>query len=448
MKIVLLSGGSGKRLWPLSNETRSKQFLKLLKSDDGQIESMVQRVYRQIREAGIDADIIVATGEVQIDAIKSQLVDNVDIVKEPERKDTFPAIALASSYLSLVKNVRDDEVIIVLPIDLYADAEYFYTLSRIEYLAKASIANIVLMGIKPTYPSAKYGYIVPKERLYYNNHEYSLVGYFQEKPSEELAEKLISEGAVWNGGVFAFKLGYMMDTVSRYLQFDTYADIERQYCNLPKISFDYEVIEKESSIAMVEYNNEWRDLGTWNTLTEVMEDTTIGKVIMGEKCENTHVINELDIPVIVLGTKDVVVAASPDGILVSDKHKSSYLKPYVDKIIQRPMYEEKRWGEYKVLDYTSYCDGSLSLIKHMFIKAGGKISYQVHKVRDEIWTIVDGIGDLVIDGHVRNVKRGDVAYIAKGMKHAIKANSDLHIIEVQIGTELSESDIERFDDIL
>jgi len=443
MNIILLSGGSGKRLWPLSNETRSKQFLKLIKNGDNENESMVQRVYRQIRAAGIDANIVIATGRSQVDSIQSQLGLNVDIVQEPERRDTFPAIALASSYLALEKQMNPDEVVVVLPVDPYADLHYFAALQQMEMVVQADVAKMVLMGIRPTYPSAKYGYILPSSQNTSADMTYSPVARFQEKPTEELAGQLIADGALWNGGVFAFKLGYLMDIVRQHLTFGCYADVERQYGQLTKISFDYAVVEKEPSIAMVEYAGTWKDLGTWNTLTEVMQDTAVGKVIMAETCCNTHVINELDIPVTVLGAKDMVIAASPDGILISDKHQSSYLKPLVDTIQQRPMYEERRWGEYKVLDYQTFGDETLSLTKHMFIRSGKEISYQTHKVRDEIWTIVDGTGYLVIDDHVRNVRRGDVAYITKGMKHAIKAVSDLHFIEVQIGVELSESDIVR-----
>jgi mannose-1-phosphate guanylyltransferase len=438
MNIILLSGGSGKRLWPLSNETRSKQFLKLLKDENGNSESMVQRVYRQIKEASIDANIVVATGKSQLDSIRSQLGNAVDVVLEPERRDTFPAIALSCTYLAYEKSMNSDEVVLVLPVDPYAELEYFMTLIKMEKVIHDRNANIALMGIKPTYPSAKYGYIIP-------NKDATFVEKFQEKPTEQYAEELIRNGAMWNGGVFAFKLGYLMDIIKKYTAFNSYEELEKQYHNLPKISFDYEVVEKESSIAMVEYKGIWKDLGTWNTLTEVMDDNKLGKVILADNCDNTHVINELDIPITVLGAKNIVVAASPDGILISDKRESSYLKTYVDDIHQRPMFEERRWGEYKVLDYVAYEDGTSSLTKSLFINAGKFISYQSHSIRDEIWTVVDGTGDLLIDGHVRNVRRGDVAYITKCQKHAVRATTDLRMIEVQIGVELVESDIERYE---
>lgn len=438
MKIILLSGGSGKRLWPLSNEIRSKQFLKLLKNENNEPESMVQRVYSQIKTAGIDTDIVVATGKNQKDSITSHLGDAVDVVLEPERRDTFPAIALASSYLFYEKEMAKDEVVVVLPVDPYAELAYFSLLKDIESKVTNGSANIALMGIKPTYPSAKYGYIIPDT-------ESNLVKGFQEKPAEILAKQLIEDGAMWNGGVFAFKVGYMMDKLKDYIHFDKYTDVEEQYAFLPKISFDYEVVEKEKDIAMVEYNGIWKDLGTWNTLTEVMGDNTIGKVLVSESCDDTHVINELDIPITVLGAKNMVIAASPDGILVSDKHESSYLKEYVNDISKRPMYEESSWGEYKVLDYVDYEDGTSSLTKSLFIKAGESLDYQEHAIRDEIWTIVGGIGDIVIDGHVRNVKKGDVAYITKGQKHSIKAVTNLRLIEVQIGNELTESDAKNLE---
>lgn len=437
MNIILLSGGSGKRLWPLSNETRSKQFLKLLKDEEGKAESMVQRVYRQIKEASIESNIVVATGKSQIDSIRSQLGSNVDVVLEPERRNTFPAIVLSCAYLAYKKHINMNEAVIVLPVDPFADLNYFKALKEMERKIIDGTPNLVLMGIKPTYPSAKYGYIIPAGE--------GAVDRFQEKPQENYAAKLIEEGAMWNGGVFAFKLGYLMNIARNYIDFTSFEEIEAKYGDLPKISFDYEVAEKEKSIAMVEYRGQWKDLGTWNTLTEVMDSNTLGNVILANSCSNTHVINELAIPVTVLGVNNAVVAASPDGILISDKNESSYLKPYVDNIHQRPMYEERQWGEYKVLDYVAYRDGTSSLTKSLFIKAGSSISYQSHTIRDEIWTIVDGSGDLLIDGNVRNVKRGDVAYIAKGQKHSIKALTDLSIIEVQIGLELTESDIERHD---
>lgn len=443
MQIILLSGGSGKRLWPLSNNTRSKQFIKLLTAPDGSKESMVQRVVRQLREAGICDPITVATSRSQRDVIINQLGDGIPVVTEPERRDTFPAIALASSYLACERKCPADETVIVMPCDPYTEAGYFETIRRMADAVKNDAAELVLMGIRPTYPSAKYGYVVPMP----DNDESGIyrVSRFTEKPDVPTAGRLISEGAFWNGGVFAFRLGYMTDIVDRYIKADTFAEIRSRYGEFPKISFDYEVAEKAQSVAVVPFAGEWKDLGTWNTLTDGLSEHTIGNVVMDDESGNTHVINELELPIMCIGARNLVIAASNDGILISDKGKSENIKTYADRLQRRPMFEERRWGEYKVVDTAEFPDGYKSLTKQLKIKSGKCISYQVHRHRDEVWTFIDGEGELVLDGVMSVVGRGDTVIINKGVKHAIKAISDLTFIEVQSGDLLVEEDIERFD---
>lgn len=437
MKIVLLSGGSGKRLWPLSNEIRSKQFLKLLSDAQGGHESMVQRVYRQIAQAGIDADIVVATSATQVESIRGQLPDDVDIVVEPERRNTFPAIVLAASYLESRKKMSPEETVIVLPVDPYVDVEYFETFKKMDARVQQGGADIVLMGITPSYPSEKYGYIIPGE-------DGSVKG-FKEKPDEATAKELIGRGALWNAGVFAFKLKYLMGIADKYVADRDFSEIVKHYADLKKDSFDYEVVEKADALAVVPYSGAWKDIGTWNTLTEEMKEESIGDVIMGEECVNTHVINELSIPVVVLGTQNLVVAAGQDGILVSDKHKSSYIKPHVENIDNRPMYEERRWGEYKVYDYSKYADGTKSLTKHVTVNAGCAQDYHVHKYKDEVITVANGQGELVVDGCLMKLSRGDTISIRRGQKHAIRAFEDLQLISVQISEDNTEGDTEILD---
>lgn len=445
MNIIVLSGGSGKRLWPLSNEARAKQFLKVLKTEDGNSVSMLQRVYAQLKQTDLNADITIATASLQVDGIKKQLGNDVSVVVEPERRNTYPAIALAIAALVKQKKAALSDVVLIMPVDVCAKEAYFECFKDMQKIVEDKMADIALMGIVPTYPSAKYGYIsVTGENAFGEKCVYS-VGKFEEKPTEEKAVNLIENGAYWNAGVFAVSVEYVLHKVKQDIGECTYDYIKENYSKLENISFDYKIVEKADRIAMVRYQGKWKDLGTWNTLTEEMDEECSGKTIMGEGCENTHVINELAIPIVALGTKDLVIAASADGILVSDKHKSSYIKPYVEMVEERPMYEERRWGEYRVLDYTQYEDKSKSLTKHLMIEKDKCISYQLHRYRDEIWTIVDGEGKLLIDGKVTEVKRGDVAYIVAGQKHALYATKDLHFIEVQIGKELVEDDIERFD---
>lgn len=446
MKIILLSGGSGKRLWPLSNDSRSKQFLKLLESPNGEPESMFQRVIRQIREAGLQDHITVATSLSQKDIITNQLNGFLaDVVTEPSRRDTFPAIALATSYLALKKHCSREEIIVVMPCDQYTDLKYFETVSLMAQAAESDAAELITMGIKPTYASTKFGYIVPEENVSENAKQPIRVTRFTEKPHRPQAETLLRQGALWNGGVFAFKLGYMIDIIQRYMTLDSFEQLYNNYTDLPKISFDYEVAERAKSVAVLPYNGAWKDLGTWNALTEELHDNKIGNVVLGHDNTNTHVINELDQPILCIGTKDLVVAANTDGILVCHKNESENIKAYADQLACRPMYEERRWGTYKVISHVCFPDRYQALTKILCIKSGCNISYQIHRHRDEIWTFIDGTGILVLDGEVKTVQRGCTIHIKKGQLHAVKAITDLQIIEVQSGDMLVEEDIERFD---
>ena len=434
MNIILLSGGSGKRLWPLSNEVRSKQFLKIFKRKDGQKESMAQRMYRMIKETDPGATVIVATGENQVPQIRAQLGEEVGICVEPARRDTFPAIVLAASYLKK-SGIADDEPVVVCPVDPYVEKDYFECLKVLS--DEAGRANLTLMGIKPTYPSEKYGYIIPV-----SDTPVCPVAEFKEKPDKETAQKYIKQGALWNGGVFAFKLSYLLKIAGDSFGTDSYDVLFGKYGMLPKTSFDYAVAEREKSINVVRFDGAWKDLGTWNTLSESMDEPVAGKAV-ADGCRNTHVINELGIPLIALGISDAVVAATPDGILVADKDKSPQVKQFVDDA--RPMYERRGWGEYKVLDYKFHDDGNNSLVKELIISPGRHISYQRHRCRTEIWVFTEGAGELIINDVARPVNRGEVVIIIPGMKHAIKSVTELHIIEIQIGNELSEDDIERLD---
>ena len=446
MQLILLSGGSGKRLWPLSNNARSKQFLPLLENEDGSVESMVQRVVRQARASNLTNEITLATNASQLDIITNQLGDTVSVVTEPERRDTFSAIALAASYLSLAKHCSDDEVVVIMPCDPYTEIGYFETIGRMVECVKQDVAELVLMGITPTYPSEKYGYVVPKEATSNEQRTMSLpVVRFTEKPTVAVAEELLKQNAFWNGGVFAFRLGYMMNIVRKYISSDSFEDTRARYSEFPKISFDYEVAEKAQSVAVVPFNGQWKDLGTWNSLTDELKKPVLGNAVMGSHCENTHVINELQNPIYVDGLKDVVVAACPDGILVCGKEHAEDIKKAVENLTPRPMYEERRWGTYRVLDDTIYADGNHALTKSVTLKEGKNISYQIHHHRAETWTFVQGEGIFVLDGVEQRVKAGDTVHIPVEHYHAIKALTELTFIEVQCGNPLIEEDIERFE---
>ena len=345
MNIVLLSGGSGKRLWPLSNDVRSKQFIKIFKTGEDTYESMVQRVYRQIKVVDPQATVTIATSKTQVSAIHNQLGNEVGISVEPCRRDTFPAIALATAYLHDVLGIKEEEPVIVCPVDPYVNGDYFQAVKALGDQAAKGEANLVLMGIEPTYPSEKYGYIIPE-----HTGALSPVSTFKEKPDAETAKAYILQGALWNGGVFAYRLGYVLEKAREIVGFAGYQDLFDRYHTLEKISFDYAVAEKEKRIQVMRFGGQWKDLGTWNTLTEAMEENVIGEAMMDSACENVHVVNELGVPILAMGLHDVVISASPEGILVSDKDQSSYIKPFVDEIDQQIMFAEKSWGSFRVLD--------------------------------------------------------------------------------------------------
>ena len=468
MNIILLSGGSGKRLWPLSNDIRSKQFIKIFKkpkddwrpspkeeyadvsaarnantaagqkaaaSAEDAYESMLQRVYRQIKAADPEATVTLATGKSQVSAIHNQLGEGVGISVEPCRRDTFPAIALATGYLHDVKGIPEEEAVVVCPVDPYVDEGYFAALHQLWELAQQGTANLVLMGIHPTYPSEKYGYIIPETK-----DTVAKVSTFKEKPDAATARHYIDQGGLWNGGVFAYKISYVLERAHQLIDFTDYADLFSKYDTLTKISFDYAVVEHEPDIAVMRFTGEWKDLGTWNTLTEAMEENVLGDARLNETCRNVHVINELGIPVLGMGLHDVVISASSEGILVSDKEQSSYIKPFVDAIDQQVMFAEKSWGSYLVLDVE---EGSMTV--KVTLNPGHRMNYHSHDHRDEVWTVISGTGRTIVDGMEQRIQAGDVITMAAGCRHTVIAETKLQMIEVQLGKDISTADKHKYE---
>ena len=288
-------------------------------------------------------------------------------------------------------------------------------------------SNVKLSSATSTIPSGKLG-----ERV-------SEVRGFREKPDEETAREYIRQGSLWNGGIFAFRLGYLLERAHQLLNFADYQDLYDRYGEQKKISFDYAVVEKEKDIKVLRYQGQWKDLGSWNTFTEGMAAQSIGKVTMDHTCNNTHVINELNIPILCMGCRDLVVAASADGILVSDKEQSSYMKPFVEEIQQQVMYAEKSWGSFTVLDVQEE-----SMTIKVLLRQGNRLHYHSHEHRDEVWTVANGQGRVVLDGVERQVGSGDVIRMSAGCKHTIIADTSLQVIEVQLGREISVEDKQKW----
>ena len=429
MNVVLLSGGAGRRLWPISNDARSKQFVKLLKNEKGEYESMLQRIYRQLRSADPDAELTIATGKSQISSIRNQLQGEVDICVEPAKRDTFHAIMLATLYLRDVKKKNENETVVVCPVDPYTEDEYFKTIKEMSSLASDENYKITLMGGVPTYPSEKYGYIIPE-----SGDRVSRVLEFKEKPDVKTAEGYIARHGLWNLGVFAFQI----KDIASYAEGMSYDDYLSNYESMEGISFDYKVCEHEPDMQIIRYAGEWKDIGTWNTFSEVMTDNSIGDVTTDDTCENLTVVNQLDIPVIAMGIKDAVIAAAPDGILVADKDRSSHMKPYVDRLDSDIRFAEKTWGSYRVID-TSHD----SLTIKVTLEAGNSMNYHSHERRDEVWVVTEGSGRVTVDGMEQPVKQGDVITIMTGCKHTVTADTRMVLIEVQLGSDIDVSDKQK-----
>lgn len=384
MKIILLSGGSGKRLWPLSNEYIAKQFLKILDSEnqDGCKESMVQRVWRQLNRLNLTKDTIISTCENQRSILKSQLsIRDEKIITEPTRRDTYPAIVLSCAYLNSVLNVSKSEVIVVLPVDPFVDDTFFNEIFEFERLLNKEQSSLGLIGINPTFPSEKYGYIVPDKS------EKDRVSFFVEKPVINEAKKLISKGAMWNAGIFSFRLSTIINHMEINNIATNYFELIDQYDNLPKNSFDYEFVEKQKYIFFKKYNGYWKDIGTWNTLTDEMVDKSLGKVEIIES-NNTHVINELNIPVATIGINDSVVVAGSEGILVTKKDMSPKVKEIDDSFFNTTNFVEEIWGDKNMLVSDQFVH-----VIHIRIKNKSIAKFEINRKYNI--TILSGKGKII-----------------------------------------------------
>ena len=376
------------------------------------------------------SSVSIATSKTQVSAIHNQIGRDVGISVEPCRRDTFPAIALAAAYMRDVQQVGRDEAVVVCPVDPFVDDSYFSMLDLVGQEAAKGSANLVLLGIKPTYPSEKYGYIIPE-----TGELVSKVAMFKEKPDVETAKRYLSEGALWNAGVFAFRLGYLLDKAHELIDFSDYHDLYAKYETLTKISFDYAVVEKETAIEVMRYEGTWKDLGTWNTLTEAMSEPIVGEGMMDESCKDVFIVNELNTPILAMGLKDIIISASAEGILVSEREKSSAIKHYVEQLDKPIMFAEKSWGSYRILDV-----GEQSLTIKVVLNAGQRMHYHSHQRRDEVWTIISGTGEVIVDGNRRSVGCGDVVQLKAGARHTILAETELQVIEVQSGKDISVRD--------
>ena len=324
-----------------------------------------------------------------------------------------------------------------MPVDPYVERDYFENFELLAKKLNESGSDIALMGAIPTYPSEKYGYIIPGDQ---KDGYFDIKG-FKEKPQLEEAKKLLAQKALWNCGVFCFKLGLIKAYCLKYGINFSYSDVKASYEKLPKISFDYEVLEKSGSKIAIEYSGIWKDIGTWNTLTEEMDVDSIGDVYIDDTSSATHAVNTLDIPLIVMGADNLIVSATYDGILVADKERSSYLKDSLNRIKISPRYEERIWGTIKTIDRSE--EGGRGVCTNKVKVVSGKhTSYHRHTEHAEIITILSGEGLLVTEDCILKLIPGGSVTLEAGRFHAIKGTKELVYIEVLLGN-LERDDVER-----
>jgi mannose-1-phosphate guanylyltransferase len=231
-----------------------------------------------------------------------------------------------------------------------------------------------------------------------------------------------------------------MQRAHELIDFVDYDDLFSKYDTLTKISFDYAVVEHEDKIQVQRFAGQWKDLGTWNMLTEVMEENIVGKGTMNDTCDGVHILNEMDVPILAMGLHDVVISASPEGILVSDKEQSSYIKPFVDNFEQQVMFAEKSWGSYKVIDVENE-----SMTIKVTLNPGHRMNYHSHKNRNEVWVVLAGTGKTIVDGFEQAVSAGDVIAMNAGCRHTIVADTELKLVEVQLGKDISVNDKQKYE---
>lgn len=428
MYVMLLSGGSGERLWPISTKESPKQFLECINKNDRYI-SMLKNVYDLVNK--LNCPVSVITGEKYVHMTKKQLGE-VDCIVEPSKASTFPAVVLGVMNAIYKKDLKENEYIAFIPIDAKVEEDFYESLFVLENKMKELKSDIGIIGVTATKPTTAYGYIKEKNNL---------VECFVEKPSLENAKKMVEEGFLYNTGIIVVKIKYIKDIANKYINVESYEEFIAQYENLPKTSFDYEILEKEKNITCLRVNKKWMDIGNYSSLEKILDKQVVGKATSYND-HNTTIINKTKIPVISISNKDLLISVSDSGILVSDKKETVNLKQYISKDIEldnNTVY--RKWGYYKILN-----QNEKSLTKLLNIGKGKQISYQFHNYRDEAWTIIKGSGSVMINEINHEVKEGDTIYIKKQDRHIVKANTDMEIIEVQLGNYLSEDDIVRLEE--
>ncbi len=456
---LILAGGSGSRLWPLSRELYPKQLLNIQNT-----ESLLQATFERLAECMPSSHIISMTGVKHVANVRyqlSSLCDNPVVLSEPISKNTAPAIALAAKYI--VEKFNTDPVVLVVPSDhMINDTEKFIaTVKEGEKIAE--MGYIVTFGIKPSYPETGYGYINVTDKHIERGFK---VNRFVEKPDTELAEKYVKEGTYyWNSGIFMFKASVLLeelakcspDIYSKLSNFDFTDSNEipfTEFEKMPSISIDYAVMEKSDKIALLKLESDWNDLGSWKSIYDVGKKDEDGNVKIGhvldEGSKNSLMYSSSKL-VATIGLEDTVIVETEDAILACKSDRTQDVKKIfetlkkqnddthlVHKTVYRP------WGYYTVL-----AQGRGFLTKMIQVNPGQKLSVQSHNHRSEHWVVLEGMAKVVLEGKEHILSPGHSIDIDVKEIHSLQNpyKDVLKIIEVQKGELLIEEDIIRYEDM-
>lgn len=457
MKVVILAGGSGTRLFPLSRSCYPKQFLKIA----GQKSLLAQTMDRFLDIAEPKDIIIVTNKDYQFyvqDILQEENAEAANIILEPIGRNTVPAIALVCQYCHDKLKTGADEIIFVVPSDHIIRPQTTFLQLLIKAKKLAQSGKIVTLGVVPDRPETGYGYIKAGKSLTNGGYE---VEAFKEKPDLASACAYCRDGNYyWNAGIFVFSLGRMMaelvscEPAIVNLISQSYEQTLADFPKMPDISIDYAVAEKSKQMAVLPMNLYWNDIGSWDAFSETMTADVAGNVVDGHtellNCRNTMVLSQKRL-LIGIGLQNLNIVETPDVVLVAQKGKSQQIKEVLTKLKSRKsrkvlenqtMY--RPWGCYTVLS-----EGTGFKVKKIVVKPGGRLSLQRHLRRSEHWTVVSGTAAVTNNGTKTVCNVNESTYIPIGCKHRLENLTDqnLVIIEVQVGKNLSEDDIERFDDI-
>lgn len=449
---VILAGGSGSRLWPLSRELYPKQLLNLYAE-----KSLLQSTFERLNKFIPSANIISVTNSKHHANVKMQLGEfngNSIVLPEPVSKNTAPAIALSVKYI--IENSDDDETVLVVPSDLLIENNDKFISSVKEAEKFVEQGKIVTFGVKPNYPETGFGYIKSVENS---------VIEFCEKPNFETAKKYIQDGGYfWNSGIFMFKVSTIIKELEHYCP-EISTIIKNINCTeksisftefekMPNISIDYALMEKSKNIAMVELASDWKDLGSWQSIYEVSPKDNNNNVFVGhvldKDSKNSFVYSSSKL-VATIGLEDTVVIETEDAILACKKDKTQEVKQIYEtlkeqhdgtQMVHKTVY--RPWGFYTVI-----AEGKGFQTKLIHVNVGQKLSVQSHNHRSEHWVVLSGMAKVVLEGKEHILSPGHSIDIAVKAIHSLQNpfDEDIEIIEVQKGDILSEDDIIRYEDM-